>query len=254
MDTRGITINNLLDRQFEAEISGGSATRRSSSSAGPGSSTSRRSLILFSRFIVGWAVSVVNDRHLNPLQMALTAAPTGLFGPGGVVQFLSPGREWRWDHDVHVVVEKLVGIQVRAVAGQEHQADLVGACLEPLGHAFRPMHGMAVDDQKHGAADQPDQSRRNRRNTAAVNPSRNTMNAKRPRFVNDEIETAGPSPACAPSIRPTGMQTETPSHRPSEFRRPRGARQRGASLQPTAHRDRIPFADRLCGVRPHCWR
>ena len=67
---------NLLDRQFDGgrrRISAGSATRPSSSSARAASSTSRSILDLFSRFVVGWAVSAVNDRHLTikALEMAL---------------------------------------------------------------------------------------------------------------------------------------------------------------------------------------
>ena len=54
-------------------INGGSATRRSSSSAAAASSIWRRILDLFSRFIVGWAVSASNDRQvtIKALQMAL---------------------------------------------------------------------------------------------------------------------------------------------------------------------------------------
>ena len=54
-------------------ISAGSATRPSSSSARAASCTSPAILDLFSRFIVGWAVSAVNDRHLTikALEMAL---------------------------------------------------------------------------------------------------------------------------------------------------------------------------------------
>ena len=54
-------------------ISGGSATRPSSSSASSGKLYLAAILDLFSRFIVGWAVSAVNDRHLTikALEMAL---------------------------------------------------------------------------------------------------------------------------------------------------------------------------------------
>ena len=67
---------NLLDRQFDGarrRISAGSATRPSSSSASSGKLYLAAILDLFSRFVVGWAVSAVNDRHLTikALEMAL---------------------------------------------------------------------------------------------------------------------------------------------------------------------------------------
>jgi putative transposase len=46
-------------------ISAGSATRVSSSSPAAPRSISRPSWDLYSRFVVGWAVSAVNDRHLT---------------------------------------------------------------------------------------------------------------------------------------------------------------------------------------------
>ena len=56
-----------------ARISAGSATRRSSSSASSAKLYLAAILDLFSRFVVGWAVSAVNDRHLTikALEMAL---------------------------------------------------------------------------------------------------------------------------------------------------------------------------------------
>ena len=61
------------DLRRRCRISGGSAIRPSSSSASSGKLYLAAVLDLFSRFVVGWAVSAVNDRHLTikALEMAL---------------------------------------------------------------------------------------------------------------------------------------------------------------------------------------
>ena len=48
-----------------------------------------------------------------------------------------------------VVVEELVGVQIRAVRGQEEKFDPPLLGFDPFLHAFGPMHGMPVDDQEH---------------------------------------------------------------------------------------------------------
>ena len=69
---RGQSARPAVHRR-RARISAGSATRPSSSSASSGKLYLAAILDLFSRFIVGWAVSAVNDRHLTikALEMAL---------------------------------------------------------------------------------------------------------------------------------------------------------------------------------------
>jgi putative transposase len=68
---------NLLDRQFEADAPNqrwvGDTTEFVIGASGNGKLYLAAILDLFSRFIVGWAVSAVNDRHLtiNALEMAL---------------------------------------------------------------------------------------------------------------------------------------------------------------------------------------
>ena len=67
-------------RRPTRRISAGSATPPSSSSASSGKLYLAAILDLFSRFVVGWAVSAVNDRHLTmkALEMAAeTAVPRG---------------------------------------------------------------------------------------------------------------------------------------------------------------------------------
>jgi transposase InsO family protein len=68
---------NLLDRQFEADAPNrrwvSDTTEFVIGSAGTGKLYLAAVLDLFSRFIVGWAISAVNDRHvtINALEMAL---------------------------------------------------------------------------------------------------------------------------------------------------------------------------------------
>jgi putative transposase len=68
---------NILDRQFEADAPNqrwvGDTTEFVIGASGNGKLYLAAILDLFSRFIVGWAVSAVNDRHLtmNALEMAL---------------------------------------------------------------------------------------------------------------------------------------------------------------------------------------
>ncbi len=75
---------NLLDRQFEADAPNqrwvGDTTEFVIGSSGSGKLYLAAVLDLFSRFIVGWAVSAVNDRYvtINALEMALKRRCPGI--------------------------------------------------------------------------------------------------------------------------------------------------------------------------------
>ena len=56
-----------------------------------------------------------------------------------------------------VLIEQLVGIEIRAVAGQEHEANLPPMACHPSCDSTGRMDGMPVDDEKDCAARMPDQ-------------------------------------------------------------------------------------------------
>src|SRR3990172_11303252 len=56
-----------------------------------------------------------------------------------------------------VLIEQLVGIEIRAVAGQEEEAKLPLVAGHPVCDATGRMHGMLIDDENDSAARMPDQ-------------------------------------------------------------------------------------------------
>ena len=71
---------------------------------------------------------------------------------------------------LHILIQILIGIQIRAVAREIKNSDSILMPLEPLLHLGRDMNGMLVNNQKDIPGDLPDQTSQKLRKHLALKP------------------------------------------------------------------------------------
>jgi len=104
----------------------------------------------------------------NHLQLALAPAqiPAHVAQQFGLITGPAPPHCIALD----VLIQELIGVKFRRLAGQEEESDLPPVFLKPGLHRPRPVHRMPIDDQMRPAASALPPPARPRRDTSGRRP------------------------------------------------------------------------------------